>query len=416
MSTNPKPAALTKQEQESDGSWIDEGILKQIVKQGAAIQRVNVERATGKGDNYLSIIYRVRAEYQLQDSDHVHCKRLIIKGLPDGEYMLGLIEELNLFRREVSIYRDILPKLYAFADSQLGNDSFKRFSADYHETDRANTIILDDLKFHGFVMASRKDRLDFSHAKLVIQSLARLHAVSIAYTKKNPNFLSQFEECMYCESNRERLLEFIPPTLRDITEVVKKWEGFDKIEKKLERLQETLMDKLIDMCNFKGFQHVLLHGDTWVNNILFKYTETGEPVDVRFVDYQITRKNSPAFDLQYFLFSSLQSDILFLHYDSFLREYYNELKDTVNKLDYGCELFTFDEFDQEMKRTSCFGLYSAISILAVVLANPNDIIDLEKLTLENGEIQLFNKVYESPEFRKAFEPVLLYFNERGVLD
>ncbi|GLH00637.1 Protein of unknown function, partial [Gryllus bimaculatus] len=78
-----RKAALTKQEQESDGSWIDEGILKQILKQGASIQRVDVERATGKGDNYLSIIYRVRAEYQLQDSDHVHCKRLIIKGLPD---------------------------------------------------------------------------------------------------------------------------------------------------------------------------------------------------------------------------------------------------------------------------------------------------------------------------------------------
>ncbi|KAJ8879477.1 hypothetical protein PR048_020085 [Dryococelus australis] len=63
---------------------------------------------------------------------------------------------------------------------------------------------------------------------------------------------------------------------------------------------------------------VLNHGDFWLNNILFKYSESGEIEDVKF---QLTYFASPAVDLHYFLTASPCSDVRDEGTDMLIKQY-----------------------------------------------------------------------------------------------
>ncbi|GLH00635.1 Uncharacterized protein GBIM_06959 [Gryllus bimaculatus] len=421
MAPSPKEDNISKLEPDDDGSWIDEQLLQQVLDEKAIIVNIDVKRATGKGDNYLSLIYRTYVEYRLPESDDVHSKDLVVKGFPPGEFMQNYIDETGVFKREISIYNDVLPKLYAFADSRLGSGLFKKFSPAFYETSREDILILEDLKPQGFVMASRKNRLDYPHAKLIIQNLARFHALSFVYSECYPEFLSDFVDSLFGEMNRKRLEMFMPSLLKGITDTVRKWEGFGEIASKLDRLLDTFVDRIINVNNpTDAFVNVLIHGDCWVNNILFNYSEAGVPKDMRFVDFQIARKTSPAIELQYFLFTSLRNQVRIDHFEDLLREYCEVFATYAKKLGYTGTVFTYEDLQKEINRTLFFGLSSAMTTMAAVLAEPEDTPDMENITEEemtNGDqVDTFVKMYESPLFRDAFENLLPYFDKQGVLD
>jgi len=48
----------------------------------------------------------------------------------------------------------------------------------------------------------------------------------------------------------------------------------------------------------------IIHGDLWTNNILIKHDLNGTPVDLKFIDFQQSRRGNIFEDLQYFLLTS----------------------------------------------------------------------------------------------------------------
>lgn len=64
----------------------------------------------------------------------------------------------------------------------------------------------------------------------------------------------------------------------------KNWNGFEKIAVKLINIPSHVYDNMykeyLPMEN--GF-NVLLHGDMWLNNIMFQYDQHGKPTDIRLV-------------------------------------------------------------------------------------------------------------------------------------
>ncbi|CAG7829904.1 unnamed protein product, partial [Allacma fusca] len=95
---------------------------------------------------------------------------------------------------------------------------------------------------------------------------------------------------------------------------------------------------------------VLIHGDIWLNNALFKYDPEGNPTEVKFIDFQLTRRGNILEDLKYFFFTSTTPAFRKAHLYQSLDVYYNAFVGTL--ADIKCPVpiglsrgFLIDQFD-----------------------------------------------------------------------
>jgi hypothetical protein len=78
---------------------------------------------------------------------------------------------------------------------------------------------------------------------------------------------------------------FFFSSLRALTNEVSSWPGYEYYAKKLEGLNTNFLasvSKCYD-CDEDDDLGTLAHGDLWVNNVMFKYDENLQPVDVLIV-------------------------------------------------------------------------------------------------------------------------------------
>jgi thiamine kinase-like enzyme len=96
-----------------------------------------------------------------------------------------------------------------------------------------------------------------------------------------------------------------------VASAVQTWHGYaDQYAAKLHALADVMMDRLAQVVlrDDDAF-NVLIHGDLWVNNMLFRYRRSGAPDQVRFIDFQFLHFSSPAIDLRYFFNTSTCDDV-----------------------------------------------------------------------------------------------------------
>lgn len=105
-----------------------------------------------------------------------------------------------------------------------------------------------------------------------------------------------------------------------------------------------------------GFQ-VLNHGDMWLNNMMFRLDDEGNPLEVSLIDYQIPYWGSPTGDLFYFLLSSVADNIKVDHFDEFVKFYHSELVDDLRRLNYDQQVPTLTELYDDMQEKGGFGLF-----------------------------------------------------------
>merc|ERR1719309_1366226 len=105
----------------------------------------------------------------------------------------------------------------------------------------------------------------------------------------------------------KQLLNGTEKTVLKILDLEKKTEYSERIRKFFRVTARSQLDRFlgavstaIDTC---------CHGDFWSNNIMFKYNQSDEPVDLVLVDFQLISVCHPAYDILYLL--HLSSDLEF---------------------------------------------------------------------------------------------------------
>lgn len=143
-------------------------------------------------------------------------------------------------------------------------------------------IVLEDLNKSGFKMANRFEKLDLAHAMLTLSKLAKFHATSLVY-KEKIGYGKQLSRVPFTE---ETAKQFHHTTLAKTVHMIAaiKKIGFEpEIVEKCEKWIEMDPVEIFHLSSPTGVFDTIVHGDCWMNNIMYKYNEKNEVEDVLLV-------------------------------------------------------------------------------------------------------------------------------------
>ncbi len=116
--------------------------------------------------------------------------------------------------------------------------------------------------------------------------------------------------------------------------------------------------------------------------MLYRYSDDGKPIEMKLIDWQITRLGHPGSDIVHFLFSSAQPEVLFEEngLQELLSHYYDDLSSSLEKL--GLEdvvrKCARQQFVEEVKGRFYFGMFMALMILPGVLDDSGILQEMEE--------------------------------------
>jgi thiamine kinase-like enzyme len=143
---------------------------------------------------------------------------------------------------------------------------------------------MEDLIAQGFKMANRTRGLDLQHSLLVMKQIGRYHGASAVLQQQTPENVLFFLEGLWGSKVFETSVDFFRNGVTNLAQEVAKWPLYkERFYKKLMNLADDAYAKFLDgLIRREEEFNVLCHGDLWLNNMMFRYSEdTGEVTDIR---------------------------------------------------------------------------------------------------------------------------------------
>lgn len=397
--------------------WLNQDFIQNALQEAfkdnsLKVSKFSINLATAPGDNYVSQIFRVNVELSSKTKSKQDFN-FLIKSLPKGDKMEDFVHECDLFQKEAKMLSTILPKVYKYL-TEAGYPHKWSAEVYYSQGPPRDLIFLEDLRPQGYRVADRRVGLDLEHSTVVLESLAVLHAGTLALIEKEPEIVKQLDEGFWLEPNEKMLRKTLEEGIEGLSEEMEKWTDIpEKYARSMKSLQNSVVEK-----TFKSFRrrddrfNVITHGDTWTNNYMFKYD--GQKVEnLKFVDFQIGGYNSPVLDLIYFIFSSPAGDIRFSKLDYFLETYYNKLREVCKALKLKNFNYTLKDLKDDFDSRIFFGLVVSICVFPFTIVKDDDIMDPNDLLDENTKMD--TRMYRTARYVKEMKMALPFFEKKGIL-
>lgn len=370
------------------------------------IHEVKDEAGSNLGDNYTSVMIRtvVIGKY---GNGTPYKKSFMTKILPHFRPIAQFINTEALYVTEGYMYEKILPIIADYGPRCIYVDK--------------DEIIMEDLREEGYINCKRQDYLDLEHTLFTIQTLAKWHAKSLSIKLKDPeNFeklASPLKETIFPVDNNFAVGKTVEGGLISAIDHLESIQFQTAELKKAIEYVRSLRNKCYDMIAKllslpKDRYFTICHGDTWINNILYKHDKNGQVYDLKLVDYQISRHMSVAIDFHYFIYSSVRSCIIEDNYNNLIELYHRTF---VEKLrEYGVseedlKNLTMEWFKSELKTFSLYGLITGFWLIHAVLADENSVIDMDKITVNDIENMHFFSTEISPIKAERFKSITLHY-------
>lgn len=231
-----------------------------------------------KGDGVIAVINRFI--FAGTDSkNNIRSRHLILKTAPVHEIYRTSSPIHEMYENEIYAYETVLPTLRKI------NEEFGLKFVNYPICYRTNLeenreyLVLEDLNTRDFKLWDKRKTMDDDHLHLVLENLAKFHAASICIKKKrldvwekltadlNGAWKTFFGRTEFCDAiiDMAKTLDFL---FEDKEDVLERFKMFRDTEMK---------EFLRDFCNRIDSDSVIVHGDLWSNNILFRY-EVGKRI------------------------------------------------------------------------------------------------------------------------------------------
>lgn len=241
-------------------------ILQNIaVRNGMKDCEVKVDDGAEKGEHYMGTILSITLIDRSKKLRFILkcCLQNTQKVIPSREYCL----------KEIFIYDIVLPYFSKFEKEFKVTKPFKSYVRCYGtcEDEENECMILENLFRNGYKMWNRKLLMDAEHISLVMSELGKFHAASFGMKTKFPDFFREKFEYLI-EPNSEiynkNFENFMNSSLGVIGRAIQGNVGLEKWYKKF--VTEFPKFLSVDLNNHED-KMVIIHGDAWCNNMMFKY-------------------------------------------------------------------------------------------------------------------------------------------------
>lgn len=166
--------------------------------------------------------------------------------------------------------------------------------------------------------------------------------------------------------------------------------------------------------NPDGF-NVFSHGDSWANNIMYKYKDS-ELIDVVFVDYSFGCWGAVGRDLSYILFSSSARSVNERDWDILLQRYHMELRFVLQQLNYPKEIPSLNDIHLSFLQNSILSAVVGMSIAACRFVETFDKDGLESfIGQDESDKEFLYKMYSNPASLDVIKFLLNYYERKGIL-
>lgn len=394
-------------------------VLRDILaKQNKILVDHSISKGCKPGDNYIGDIVRVTAEIQGPNGT-TYQEKIIFKYPPASKEFREALKCYKFVKNEEAFYSLILPSMNSFCQDAAKNKKNLLPTAQYYYScsdDKNDVLVLEDLSELGFTMTDRLKGLDYNHCELVMKAFGKFHGISMAMQELQPeNFhrtRHSIKETLYFDAAREQFGTIHFPCNAGIRMMESRYPQRTDLVEKLKKLTTNFFDNLIEIVETPSPLAVINHGDSWVNNILFKY-ENGKPVDLRFIDFQFARFGSLAMDLSYLLYNSCVKSILDAHWDTLLDTYVKELNAALESMGAMKSKITRHQVNEEMKRFGRFGIAGALQAVPFFVTPTED-----QPKMEGGLEVLDNfhkNTHKNLKIRDQLTDMIYHAIEKGIL-
>nr|XP_022920838.1 uncharacterized protein LOC111429218 [Onthophagus taurus] len=348
---------------------------------------------------------------------------LFVKYFPEDDQNPLIKVFAMVFNTEFRFYDKIFPEMIKFQQEKGLTEQEMFQNVPKHlktliEYNGIPPIILENLRPIGYKLRNFKSSIDEDHLTLSLKAYAQYHAISFAMKDQRSELFKKLsvdiKDFHVAAFNVMRLADslggMIDSFLSNLDPVLDR-----KLLNECRNLKEVLIHNVANLNKLVDDYAVICQGDCWSNNMMYLYDETtGKPIDVKLVDWQIQRYNSPVLDVSYFFYSVATIETL-KNFDKYFNFYYNTLAEFLKRL--GSDprkLYPKVVYLNHWKKFSKFGLTMCFVAFMVEYAkkdNLPDFIDGKGQEMPEFAVELDEK----DMYQKRLKLLVEHFVERDFL-
>ncbi|CAL4090523.1 unnamed protein product [Meganyctiphanes norvegica] len=335
----------------------------------------NFSDATKKGDGYSGDLIKLEVQATVQNMGETFEKEYqhIIKFTSQDPIQLEFVKKWTTAKREFLIYSEVIEELNRFQANLTDNmypiciptTVFSR------NNDKEHVIVMENMKTLGYENKPKSEFLNFNEAKIGLEQLARLHAISYVYNKTH-NINEKYPEFDVPQLYIKMLSSGISQQIDMIVDFLKfqgESEHQNLINKIVSSKKEQIENSKKTFLTRDQSQILCLnHGDPWNNNILVKQSENDLKSDtsVYFIDWEGAHWNTSAYDVNYFLGGALTPEMRMKHLNELLQHYHEHFTEIVEKLDSPLSNWSYQHFKKEYDVVSYWGLMKGLMFSMII--------------------------------------------------
>jgi hypothetical protein len=256
-------------------SEIKSWLLKVLKNDDLQDLSVNILGNSEKGDGYMGDVVFVNATGKTKENSSKEYN-LVLKCSKRSQALRESMPVEKTFLAEMSFYNTVIPTFVKFQKNRGVCNPFDSIPKCYgtFRGENLEVIVFENLKKIGYDLWPKRNPVTRKHLEMVVSEYGKFHAISVAMKEQQLNTFNELVDLL-----GDLFKEFVEAT--DFVNIFGKSvdETYELLKNDLDEnilmqwkdFKKQVRYVLIDMFeNIDGLK-VIIHGDCWNNNFMYKF-------------------------------------------------------------------------------------------------------------------------------------------------